>query len=68
MISIERGRKGREKMGGRGRGKRWGEVAVMQGRGLLLEGNRLFFVGATPEEGGDVSERCFDAATPTKAR
>lgn len=41
-------------------------VAVMQGRGLLLEGNHL--CGATPEEGGDVLNLCFNAATPTKAR
>lgn len=41
-------------------------VAVMRGRGLLLEGNHL--CGATPEEGGDALNLCFNAATPTKGR
>lgn len=41
-------------------------VAVMQGRGLLLEGNHL--CGATPEERRGALNLCFDAATPTKGR
>ena len=41
-------------------------VAMMRGRGLLLEGNDL--CGATPEKGGDAVNLCLDTVTPTKGR
>lgn len=66
LLSIELGNK---EEGERGREVGWGTVvmvAVMWGRGLLLEGNHL--CGVTPEEGGDAQNLCFNAATPTKGR
>lgn len=70
LLSIELGNKGerrkkRRKGGEVGRGVVV-MVVVMRGRGLLLEGNHL--CGATPEEGRDALNLCFNAATPTKGR
>lgn len=61
LLSIELGNK-RERRKSRRKGEEvgWGMVVmvvVMQGRGLLLEGNHL--CGATPEEGGDALKPLF---------
>ena len=72
LLSIELGNKGegegaKKKGGCRGWARCGGDGSGERGaEGVLLEGNHL--CGATPEEGGDASNLCFDAATPTKGR
>lgn len=65
----EQGRRSKKKRkgGGRGGARCGGDGSGERGaEGVLLEGNHL--CGATPEEGGDALNLCFDAATPTKGR